>query len=151
VKPTAWAFAAVSSSPQELSLDSQIAWAKETAKANGWNLSRVIKGVSSGAKGTRKLLDDLLADLRAMPKAERPQRLLLVRIDRLGRGTGLEGIAALAEFKRLGVTLFTRESGEVSPRADPRAERGSRASRAGPSGPRSAPTRNRSEPNRKHP
>ncbi len=113
MKSTAWLYCAVSSSPQEITLDSQEQWGQQTAKVHGWTITRTFKGVSSGKTGTRKLLDDLLAELRATPKAARPERLLLVRIDRLGRGTGLEGIAALAELKKLGVAVWTREDGEV--------------------------------------
>ena len=114
VRPTAWTYAAVSSSPQEITLNEQLKWCTTTAKEHGWTVTRVFKGVGSGKLGTRKLLDELLIALANTPKPERPSRVLMVRIDRLGRGTGLEGIAALAELKRLGVTLFTRESGEVS-------------------------------------
>jgi DNA invertase Pin-like site-specific DNA recombinase len=113
VRASAWIFAAVSSSPQEISLDAQVDWATKAAQAQGWAITRTWKGVSSGKSGTRRLLEDLMTELRATPKGERPQRLMMVRIDRLGRGTGIEAIAALAELKRLGTTVFTREDGDV--------------------------------------
>lgn len=112
-KPTAWAFCAVSSNPQEGTLDAQLAWAKSTAQRNGWKITRTFRGVGTGKAGTRKLFDDLLAALRDTPKAERPVRILMVRIDRLGRGTGLEVIGALAELRKLGTTVHTREDGDV--------------------------------------
>ena len=87
----AWLLVAVSSGPQEVSLDTQEAWCQEAAAAHGWPVIRVFRGVSSGAKGTRELLDDLLIELRNTPKPERPRWLITVRIDRLGRGTGIEG------------------------------------------------------------
>jgi DNA invertase Pin-like site-specific DNA recombinase len=108
-----WVLAVVSSSPQELTLDAQEQWAKETAASNGWEITRTFKGVSSGKFGTRQLLKDLLAELRTTPKAQRPRRVLTVRLDRLGRGSGLESIAALAEIRSLGTTLWTREDGDV--------------------------------------
>jgi DNA invertase Pin-like site-specific DNA recombinase len=110
---TAWLYAAVSSSPQEATLDDQLAWGKSTAVANGWTITREFSGVGSGAKGTRELLKDLLAELRVTPKARRPKFLLMIRLDRLGRGDGLESIGALSDIRKLGVTVFTRDDGEI--------------------------------------
>jgi DNA invertase Pin-like site-specific DNA recombinase len=110
---TAWLYAAVSSSPQEATLEDQLSWGKSVALANAWTIAREFSGVSSGAKGTRDLLKDLLAELRSTPKARRPKYLLMIRLDRLGRGDGMDNIAALSEIRRLGATVFTRDDGEV--------------------------------------
>ena len=110
---TAWLLAVVSSDEQADTLDFQESWAHEVADANDWAITRTWKGVSTGKNGARKILKDLLAELRELPKASRPGRVLLVRIDRLGRGDGLEAIASIAEIKRLGVGIFTRDDGEV--------------------------------------
>jgi DNA invertase Pin-like site-specific DNA recombinase len=108
-----WLLAVVSSDGQAETLDFQQRWGEETAAANGWAIERIFKDVSSGRDGARQLLKDLLQELRALPKTERPSRVLLVRIDRLGRGDGLEIIATLSEIKRLGVKLHTRDDGDV--------------------------------------
>jgi DNA invertase Pin-like site-specific DNA recombinase len=110
---TAWLYAAVSSSPQEATLEDQLAWGKSVAVANGWTITREFSGVGSGAKGTRDLLKDLLAELRGTPKARRPKHLLMIRLDRLGRGDGMENIGALSELRSLGVAVFTRDDGLV--------------------------------------
>jgi DNA invertase Pin-like site-specific DNA recombinase len=107
-------YAAVSSSPQEATLEDQLAWGKQVALANGWTITREFSGVSSGAKGTRELLEDLLAELRSTPKAQRPKHVLMIRLDRLGRGTGIESMAAIAELRKLGCAIFTRDLGSVT-------------------------------------
>lgn len=108
-----WLLAVVSSDGQAETLEFQERWGQQTAIENGWTIERTFKDVSSGRDGARRLLKDLLRDLRELPKPARPARVLLVRIDRLGRGDGLEIIAVLSEIKKLGVQLFTREDGEV--------------------------------------
>jgi DNA invertase Pin-like site-specific DNA recombinase len=108
----AWIFAAVSSSPQEATLEQQRTWGQEVAAANGWTVERVFEGVGSGALGPRELLSDLISELRALPKARRPARVLMVRLDRVGR-QALDCIASVAELRRLGVTLHTREEGDL--------------------------------------
>jgi len=108
-----WLLAVVSSDAQAETLDFQERWGQETAAENGWTIERTFKDVSSGRDGARQLLKNLLQELRDLPKSARPARVLLVRIDRLGRGDGLECIAAIAEIKKLGVILFTRDDGEV--------------------------------------
>jgi DNA invertase Pin-like site-specific DNA recombinase len=109
----AWLLAVVSSDGQAETLDFQERWGTEVAAENGWTIERTFKDVSSGRDGARQLLKDLLHELRALPKAARPERILLVRIDRLGRGDGLEIIATLSEIKKLGIKLHTREDGDV--------------------------------------
>ena len=52
--------------------------------------------------------------LRNIPRAKRPARILMIRLDRLGRGDGLDAMAALAEIRKLGVTIHTRQDGDVT-------------------------------------
>ncbi len=111
---TAWAYAAVSSGRQEDTLADQLAWARAAALERGWTISREFHGVASGRDGVRRTLTALIAELRALPRAARPARILMIRIDRLGRGDGLDAIAALADIRKLGVTIFTREDGDVA-------------------------------------
>lgn len=111
-KTTAWLYAAVSSSPQEESLAEQEAWGHAVAAVNGWAITRTFSGTATGKHGVRKILADLLAELRGIPKAQRPGRVLMVRMDRTGR-MALETIGALAEIKRLGIQLHTRQDGDV--------------------------------------
>lgn len=110
---TAWVYAVVSSAKQDGTIDDQLAWARRVASEHGWEIIREFQGVSSGRDGTRRLLDELLAELRAAPRAARPERVLMIRIDRLGRGDGLDAIVAMAEIRKLGVTIHTRQDGDV--------------------------------------
>jgi DNA invertase Pin-like site-specific DNA recombinase len=109
---TVWLFAAVSSSPQEATLDDQRQWAKEAALSNGWIIAREFAGVGSGAKGTREILSNLIDELERTPKAARPKRVLMIRIDRVGR-QALDCIAAVARLRKLGVVMHTRQDGDV--------------------------------------
>jgi len=109
---TAWLYAAVSSSPQEATLDDQRQWANQTAIRNGWVITREFSGVGSGAKGTRDILSNLIDELERTPKAGRPKRVLMIRIDRVGR-LALDCIAAVARLRKLGVLLHTRQDGDV--------------------------------------
>jgi len=111
---TVWSYLAVSTSAQAETLEDQARWAEQTALANDWEITRIFSGVSSGASGVRKLLAKLLAELKATPKAERPHRVLMIRLDRLGRGDGLDVIAAIAQIRNLGVTIRTRDDGDLS-------------------------------------
>jgi DNA invertase Pin-like site-specific DNA recombinase len=79
---------------------------------HGWTITRTFRGVSSGRDGTRGLLETLLAKLRETRPGERPNRVLMTRLDRLGRGLGIEALAAIAEIVRLGVTIHTRQDGD---------------------------------------
>lgn len=111
---TAWTYLVVSSGGQEDTLPHQRAWAKQVALKNGWAITETFEGVSSGKGGVRALLDTLLKKLGATPKAKRPTRILMLRIDRLGRGDGLDAMAALAEIRKLGPVLHTRDDGDVT-------------------------------------
>jgi DNA invertase Pin-like site-specific DNA recombinase len=110
---TAWMLCVVSSDGQSDTLEFQERWGHEVADVNGWKLERVFRDVSTGKHGVRRLLSELIDELKRLPKVQRPARLLMVRLDRMGRGDGLETIAALSEIKKLGPVLHTREDGDV--------------------------------------
>lgn len=107
-----WLYCAVSSSPQESTLEDQEQWGRDVALSHDWTITRTFSGRSSGKLGIRKILEQLLTELTATPKAQRPTRVLMIRLDRTGR-VALETISALAQLKRLGVQIFTRTDGEV--------------------------------------
>jgi Resolvase, N terminal domain/Recombinase zinc beta ribbon domain len=113
-KPIVWAFLVVSDPGQADTLEGQAAWAKEAARVRGWSLVRTVSGVSSGKLGARKLALGMLEDLTAMPPEQRPARLLMIRLERLGRGNGLEAIEVFLRLRRLGVVVHTRLDGDVS-------------------------------------
>jgi DNA invertase Pin-like site-specific DNA recombinase len=110
----AWAYLVVSSEQQAETLEHQESWARETAASHEWQIKASLRGVSSGRDGTRDLLETLLARLRALPAAARPARVLMIRLDRLGRGLGLEAVASIAELARLGVVIHTRQDGDYT-------------------------------------
>lgn len=104
----------VSSEKQAETLPAQVQWAADVAAEHGWTITREFRGVSTGKYGARKLLESLLTELRAVPRKERPARVLMIRLDRAGRGLGFEAISALAEIHALGVMVHTREDGDVA-------------------------------------
>lgn len=110
---TAWAYLAVSSDVQSESLPEQRSWAEETARANGWRIDRYFEAVSTGKHGVRQLMQTLLEELEHTPKTRRPDRVLMVRVDRTGRGNALDVIAAIAQIRKLGVTIHTRIDGDL--------------------------------------
>jgi DNA invertase Pin-like site-specific DNA recombinase len=109
----AWALLVVSSDIQAESLAHQRAWAEETAKAKGWTLDRVFEGVSSGKDGPRRLLREMVGELRKLDAAARPGWLLMIRADRIGRGRIAESQIAQHELIDLGVRIWTRNDGEL--------------------------------------
>jgi hypothetical protein len=111
---TAWALLVVSDIGQADTLLDQKSWAQETARANGWDLTEIFEGVSSGKLGVRKHTRNAIEALRALPAADRPARLLTIRLDRLGRGVGAEAIEAFTTLRSLGVVVHTRLDGDVS-------------------------------------
>jgi hypothetical protein len=70
------------------------------------------RGVSSGRDGARRLLRELIDALDATP--ERPERVLMIRLDRIGRGGDFSTMAAFHEIHSRGVTIHTRQDGDVS-------------------------------------
>lgn len=111
--PAVWALAAVSSDQQSETLAHQRRWAEEAAQSHGWHLVRVIEGVSTGKAGPRRIVRDLLAELRTLHEEARPQKVLMIRADRLGRGSVVESQIVLRDLLALGVSVFTRDQGEV--------------------------------------
>ncbi len=111
--PAVWALAVVSSEGQSETLVHQRKWAEETATARGWRLARIVEGVATGKAGPRRLVRDLLADLAALDAEVRPKKLLMIRADRLGRGSIVESQIVLRDLLALGVGVFTRDQGDV--------------------------------------
>lgn len=109
---TAWLYAVVSSSLQADTLADQESWARRACAANGWSLERVFSATATGKRGVRKLLVQLVAELKAVPRAERPTRVLMLRLDRIGRGSIVESQVALREIHQLGSIVHTRDGGD---------------------------------------
>jgi len=109
---TAWAYLVVSSEAQAETLSFQKRWATETAHQHGWVITETFSGVSSGRDGTRGLLKSLVDRLEKIPPSDRPVRVMMTRLDRLGRGLGLEALAAMAQITQLGVVIHTRQDGD---------------------------------------
>jgi DNA invertase Pin-like site-specific DNA recombinase len=111
--PSVWLLAAVSSEGQAETLPHQRAWGEEVASTRGWRLTRIIEGVATGKTGPRRIVRDLLADIRALDVEARPTRLLMIRADRLGRGSIVESQIVLRDLRDLGVSVVTRDQGEL--------------------------------------
>lgn len=112
-RPSVWLLAAVSSEGQVETLPHQRAWGEEVASTRGWRLTRTIEGVATGKAGPRRIVRDLLAEIQALDAGARPSRLLMIRADRLGRGSIVESQIVLRDLRDLGVSVFTRDQGEV--------------------------------------
>lgn len=110
---TAWALLTVSSEAQAETLAHQQQWAKETAASHGWRLTRVKDGVSTGKVGPRKIVRDLLAELRMIEPESRPRWMLMIRADRIGRGDIIDTQIVLRDLRDLGVAVWTRDQGEL--------------------------------------
>lgn len=111
---TAWALLVVSDPGQADTLVDQRAWAEEAARASGWTLTKIWEGVSSGRLGARGLTLDLIGELERLTPAQRPQRLLMIRLERLGRGDGTEAMEAFLRIRKLDIVIHTRLDGDVS-------------------------------------
>lgn len=109
---TAWSYLVVSSDKQSDTLVDQEAWARSIAAAHGWTIERTFSDTTSGKRGVRKLLVQLVAELRATPREQRPARVLMLRLDRIGRGSIVESQVALREISQLGVIVHTRDGGD---------------------------------------
>ncbi|HKU67221.1 MAG TPA: recombinase family protein [Candidatus Baltobacteraceae bacterium] len=110
-----WLYLVVSSEAQEDTLDAQRRWGFEEAARIGVRVDPdgVFEGVASGKHGARTILLDLIARLRALPKSERPARVLMNRLDRTGR-MPLDAISALNDIRKLGVTIRDRINGDYT-------------------------------------
>ncbi len=113
MKEKAWSLLVVSSEAQSDTLPHQRAWAEQTAKERGWRITRVFEGVASGKEGPRRIVRDLLAELREIKPEGRPAWILMLRLDRLGRGSIIESQIVVHELRDLGVRVWTRDAGEV--------------------------------------
>lgn len=111
---TAWALLVVSDQGQADTLVDQEAWATSTAAAHGWLLTETFSGVSSGKDGARPLTMRMLAQLEATPVEQRPARILMIRLERLGRGDGTEAMATFLRLRALGILIHTRIDGDIS-------------------------------------
>lgn len=109
-----WAYLVVSDPGQSHTLPDQEEWARARAFDLGWNLTKVYRDVDSGRDGTRALFDGLLADIKALPPEDRPSRILMTRLDRVGRGNAIESSMALLELVRTGVTIESRQDGPLT-------------------------------------
>lgn len=56
---------------------------------------------------------ELLADLQSIDAEARPAKLLMIRADRLGRGSIIDSQIVLRDLRELGVSVWTRDQGEV--------------------------------------
>lgn len=110
----AWAYLAVSSAHQEETLEHQRRWAEDAAAQQRWQLVRIVEGVGSGKSGPRKSVLQLLDDVRTLDSSARPRYILMIRLDRLGRGPAIESQLLLHELGKLGVSVYTRENGHVA-------------------------------------
>src|SRR5579883_1195470 len=113
-RETAWALLVVSDPGQADTLVDQRAWAQETARSNGWNLTKIFDGVSSGKQGARELTLAMIAELEALEAAQRPKRVLMIRIERLGRGDGMGALVAFLRLWTFGIIVHTRVDGDVT-------------------------------------
>jgi DNA invertase Pin-like site-specific DNA recombinase len=108
----AWVLAVVSSAPQADDLAFHEADAHRLCAEKGWEVERVFSDVASGNRGVRALLTQLIAELRLTPKALRPQWIVMARLDRVGRGSIIDGQVALRDILQLGTRVWTLDHGE---------------------------------------
>lgn len=109
----AWALLVVSSEIQAETLPDQRSWAQGVAAEKGWTLERVFEDVATGKRGVRRTMTELIAALRAVPPPARPDWVLMIRADRVGRGRIAESQIALHEIVDLGCRIWTRNEGEI--------------------------------------
>lgn len=109
---TAWAYLVVSSQRQDETLIDQEHWARAEATANGWEITRVFSAVSTGKSGVRKLLTQLVSEMHKTPDDRRPQRVLMLRLDRVGRGKLADSLWAMRELEDMGCIIHTRDGGD---------------------------------------
>ena len=108
-----WFLAVVSSEQQADTLPHQRSWAEGEARKQGWRILRVFEGVASGKAGPRALVRELLAEVRSTEPGRRPQYVVMIRLDRLGRGSIIDAQVAVKDLADLGVGVWTRDMGEV--------------------------------------
>jgi DNA invertase Pin-like site-specific DNA recombinase len=97
-----------------VSLDAQLAMAREYVAQNGWAIANEYQDILSGKRDDRAAYQALLADVRQMCAQGRVTAVVVARLDRFGRRV-LERVRAREELKALGVSTHSvREGGEVS-------------------------------------
>lgn len=111
-----WLYAIVSRQGQEEDIGAQRARLFAAAQAEGWTVRKVFgaedrDAIGSGKDGPRKLLQDLLSDLRQTPKSERPQLIVMTRQDRIGRGRLVDTALILRDIYDLGAKIYTLADG----------------------------------------
>ena len=111
---TAWALLVVSDPGQADTLPDQEAWAQAIAAERGWTITETFSGVSSGKAGARELTVRMLQQLEATDAEHRPARLLMIRLERLGRGDGTEAMVTFLRLRQLNVVIHTRMEGDVT-------------------------------------
>jgi DNA invertase Pin-like site-specific DNA recombinase len=109
----AWALLTVSSEPQIGTLKHQRAWAVGAAENKGWQLTRIMEGVASGKEGPRAIARELLLEIRATPAEARPEHVLMIRLDRVGRGSIVDSQIFVRDLLALGARVYTRDAGEI--------------------------------------
>jgi DNA invertase Pin-like site-specific DNA recombinase len=108
-----FALLVVSSDLQAETLRHQRAWAVECARAHGWQITRTFEDVSSGRIGVRAPAKSLLSEIKSLDVKDRPRYVLMIRLDRLGRGDAIASQIYVRELRSLGVRVWTRDQGEV--------------------------------------
>lgn len=110
-----WLYLVVSSDAQEETLEAQRRWGFEEAARIGATVdpNGIFEGVATGKHGARRILLDLIDKLTETPKAQRPSRVLMARLDRTGR-MPLDAISALNDIRKLGVTVRDRINGDYT-------------------------------------
>ena len=103
---TAWALLVVSTEAQTDTIPDQRSRANATAAAKGWEYGREFEGSSTGREGPRKLLRQLVSELRLTPAAARPDWVMMIRQDRVGRGRIDESLFILHEIRDLGPRIW---------------------------------------------
>jgi DNA invertase Pin-like site-specific DNA recombinase len=107
-----WTLLVVSSSSaaQADSLENQQVWTELKAAEKGWTIpsNGVFKEPGTGKNGVRKIVKQLLSTLQKTEAALRPDWILTIRSDRIGRGDPLESLTWIKDITDLGVRIWTR-------------------------------------------
>ncbi len=112
---TCWALLVVSSEGQRENLNDYVVMAREDAVKHGWVLERLedYREIASGKAGVREPVLKMLADLKAMPPARRPQWIWCRRTDRFSRGPASEATMVKVTILSLGVGIWDHDRGEI--------------------------------------
>jgi DNA invertase Pin-like site-specific DNA recombinase len=108
-----WTLLVVSSDQQADTIEYQRDWTIEKAKQEGWKIAATYEGIATGKYGLRPKVLELVRDLKVLEKADRPKYLVMIRLDRVGRGDAIDTQLFVRDLSELGVRIWTRDSGEV--------------------------------------